>query len=153
MRHNHFDSCITGEHYLNSLSLFSRYLTFAAIATVANLATQRVTLHLVTFNSSLFLAMVSGTIIGLITKYNLDKRWIFYDPDNSLSGHSIKFVRYAFYGIFTTSIFWFTEVLFWFTWHSQLMREIGAILGLGIGYYIKYQLDRKYVFSTSFSNK
>ena len=153
MRCNYLNSRSFREHCLINISLLSRYLSFAIIATIANLVTQRAVLHLVKFNTSLFLAMVAGTTVGLVTKYILDKRWIFYDSDNSLNGKSLKFVRYTFFGIFTTSIFWFTELLFWFAWQSQLMREIGAILGLSIGYIIKYQLDRKYVFSASFSEK
>ena len=28
-----------------------------------------------------------------------------------------------------------------------MMRELGAIIGLGVGYLIKYHLDRRYVFT------
>ena len=31
-------------------------------------------------------------------------------------------------------------------WKQENMREIGAILGLTLGYIIKYNLDKRYVF-------
>ena len=50
-------------------------------------------------------------------------------------------------GIFSTIIFWGTEYIFWIIWRQENMRELGAILGLIIGYIIKYKLDKKYVFN------
>ena len=34
-------------------------------------------------------------------------------------------------------------------WGTDLMREMGAILGLAVGYVVKYNLDRRYVFPDS----
>ena len=31
-------------------------------------------------------------------------------------------------------------------WKTDLMREVGAVLGLAVGYVIKYTLDRRFVF-------
>ena len=91
--------------------------------------------------------MVAGTIVGLIIKYLLDKRWIFYDIGNGLRDHSQKFSLYTAMGIVTTAIFWGTETAFWLIWQTDLMREVGAILGLSVGYIVKYMLDRRYVFT------
>ena len=52
-------------------------------------------------------------------------------------------------GVFTTTIFWAFETAFWFFWQTHLMREIGALIGLGIGYFIKFNLDRRFVFTSS----
>jgi putative flippase GtrA len=49
-------------------------------------------------------------------------------------------------GLVTTAIFWATEYAFWLVWGTQLMREVGAVLGLAVGYIAKYQLDRRFVF-------
>ena len=49
-------------------------------------------------------------------------------------------------GTFSTIIFWGTESIFLIIWKEETMREIGAILGLIIGYIIKYRLDKRYVF-------
>ena len=49
-------------------------------------------------------------------------------------------------GIGSTLIFWGFETIFWLIWKTNLMRELGAIIGLTIGYIFKFMLDRKYVF-------
>ncbi|MEL7013152.1 MAG: GtrA family protein, partial [Pseudomonadota bacterium] len=32
-------------------------------------------------------------------------------------------------------------------WRTDLMRELGAVIGLTIGYVTKYQLDKRFVFA------
>ena len=88
-----------------------------------------------------------GTIAGLVIKYLLDKNWIFNNYDNSIKKNLEYFLRYSFFGIATTLIFWSFELSFLYIWKSDFAREIGAIIGLTIGYYIKYKLDKKYVFT------
>ena len=134
-------------------TLIVRYSLFAVIATISNLATQR--LFLLLDKSFIFfgLAVFAGTIVGLVVKYILDKRWIFYDRSETLTDQGSKFMLYTFSGIFTTAIFWGTETIFWLIWQTQLMRELGAIIGLGIGYIVKYNLDRKFVFTDSYLGK
>ena len=46
----------------------------------------------------------------------------------------------------TTAIFWGTESLAWVIWQTDLAREAGALLGLAVGYMVKYRLDRRFVF-------
>jgi len=128
-------------------TLVIRYTTFAVIATVANLATQRVVLQAWDTGSVFALAVGVGTIVGLIVKYLLDKRWIFYDQDTGLENHGRKFSLYTAMGVVTTGIFWGTETTFWLIWRTDLMRELGAIIGLSIGYVMKYNLDRRFVFT------
>ena len=81
-----------------------------------------------------------------MVKYILDKRWIFFDTSSGLATHGRKFTLYTLMGIVTTLIFWGTETAFWLAWRTDLMREIGAVLGLTTGYVIKYKLDRRFVF-------
>ena len=134
-------------------TLIVRYSLFAIIATISNLATQR--LFLLIDKSLIFfgLAVFAGTIVGLIVKYFLDKRWIFYDRSETLIDQGSKFMLYTYSGVFTTAIFWGTETIFWFIWQTHLMRELGAIIGLSIGYIVKYNLDRKFVFTDSYLGK
>jgi hypothetical protein len=49
-------------------------------------------------------------------------------------------------GLFTTFIFWGFELGFNFLFESTPMRYLGAVIGLTIGYFVKYQLDLRYVF-------
>jgi len=87
--------------------------------------------------------------VGLIIKFFLDKGFIFFDDTKDIKLIGRKFSIYASNGIFSTMIFWGTETIFWLIWRTQNMRELGAILGLTMGYIIKYRLDKKYVFAKS----
>lgn len=128
-------------------TLILRYAAFAVIATVANLATQRVVLQFGDTGTLFAAAVGAGTIVGLIIKYLLDKRWIFYDVETGVNNHSQKFTLYTAMGIITTAIFWGSETAFWLIWRTDVMRELGSVIGLGVGYVVKYNLDRHFVFT------
>lgn len=127
--------------------LVLRYSFFAVLATIANLATQR--LILCSGDSSILFALAvgAGTLVGLVFKYVLDKRWIFEDISAGVKAHGKKFSLYTAMGIVTTAIFWGTETAFWLVWQTDMMRELGAVIGLSIGYVAKYNLDRRFVFT------
>lgn len=127
--------------------LVFRYAAFAVVATIANLAMQRVVLTWGDGGAIFAVAVAAGTLVGLIIKYALDKRWIFYDLDTGVKAHGQKFSLYTLMGVITTAIFWGTETAFWLVWETDLMRELGAVIGLSIGYVVKYQLDRRFVFN------
>lgn len=91
--------------------------------------------------------MFAGTLAGLIAKYILDKNFIFYSKPKNKTEDSKKFILYSFTGLFTTLIFWGTEILFDHIFTAEYARYIGAIIGLTVGYICKYQLDKKYVFT------
>ena len=128
-------------------TLIFRYALFAVIATIANLGAQRAVLAFGDSAVHFALAVFAGTGVGLVIKYALDKRWIFADVSTDLKDHGKKFGLYTAMGIVTTLIFWGTETAFWLIWSTDTMREVGAIIGLTIGYVVKYNLDRRYVFT------
>ncbi|MFN4269845.1 MAG: GtrA family protein [Thermosynechococcus sp.] len=128
-------------------TLMIRYTAFAVIATLMNLFSQRVILLMGQSLPYFVTAVVVGTLGGLVVKYYLDKRWIFFDHKKGLRHDSRQFSLYAVMGVFTTAIFWGFETVFWLIWQSHFLREIGAIIGLTIGYVLKYHLDKRYVFS------
>lgn len=128
-------------------TLVLRYAGFAALATLANLAVQRLVLLRGDALGVYILAVACGTIVGLVLKYVLDKRWIFHDTGTGLKAHGRKFSLYTAMGLVTTAIFWGSETLFWLTWRTDAMRELGAVLGLIVGYTVKYNLDRRFVFT------
>lgn len=130
-------------------SLILRYAGFAGLATLANLAVQRGVLAINATATGFGLAVVAGTAVGLVLKYLLDKRWIFRDVETGLGAHGRKFARYTSTGVLTTLIFWGSETAFWMIWQTDLMREIGAIIGLSVGYVLKYRFDRRYVFGNA----
>lgn len=128
-------------------TLILRYAAFAMVATIANLAAQRVVLQSGETGGHFAVAVGAGTIVGLIIKYVLDKRWIFYDVETGVKNQGRKFSLYTTMGLVTTAIFWGTETAFWLIWQTDMMRELGAILGLSVGYVVKYNLDRRFVFT------
>ncbi len=130
-------------------TLILRYSAFAVLATLANLGMQRVVLAWDNSTFGFALAVFCGTLVGLVIKYVLDKRWIFGDTAKGLKENGQKFTLYTAMGIITTAIFWATETAFWLIWQTDMMREIGAVLGLAVGYVVKYKLDRRYVFTDS----
>lgn len=127
--------------------LVYRYAAFAVLATIANLAIQRLVLMGGETTLWFMAAVGAGTLIGLVVKYVLDKRWIFGDTSTGVKAHSKKFGLYTAMGLLTTAIFWGTETAFWLTWKTDAMRELGAVLGLAVGYVVKYNLDRRFVFT------
>ena len=131
---------------MKKIKILVKYIIFSIIATFLNLFTQRIILNIKDDQIFFVIAISLGTFIGLIVKYILDKKWIFYDKSSGLKSHRNKFGLYSIMGVGTTSIFWGTETLFWLTWETNSMRELGAIIGLSMGYIIKYRLDKRYVF-------
>lgn len=127
-------------------SLALRYSAFAVIAILVNLGAQRVVMD---WGGGLFAAMVAGTALGLLVKYILDKRWIFADLSNGLRAHCQRFSLYAGMGVLTTLLFWAVETGFWWFGRTDAARELGAVIGLTLGYVLKYALDRRYVFTSA----
>ena len=124
------------------MTLFIRYVLFCIVATLVNLVTQRVFLESV-FIDYYFVALLLGTLTGLITKYILDKNYIFKDFDHSIKNNSKKFTLYTLNGVFTTAIFWGIESVFYFVYATTFARELGAIIVLSSGYFFKNKLDKK----------
>ena len=132
--------------------LILKYSLFALIATIINLFTQFISLAIYSQDFSLYIAMFFGTITGLIAKYILDKKYIFYYVVKDKKEDSQKFILYSIMGVFTTLIFWGFEIGFDYIFDSEIAKYIGAIIGLSIGYITKYFLDKKFVFKGNVCN-
>lgn len=130
---------------MTGVMLVLSYAGFAILATLANLATQRVVLAALPWG--LLVALAAGTLVGLVVKYALDKTWIFSGARHGRAGEAGTFGLYAATGVVTTLIFWGFESAAWLIWQSHLAREAGAVAGLAIGYVVKYRLDRRFVFT------
>jgi len=126
--------------------LVSKYIIFAIISTIFNLSFQWLSFFVYQGFLALYLAMFMGTLSGLIVKYVLDKKFIFYHEVKDKKDDAKKFALYSLMGIFTTVIFWGTEIMFDLFLENDNAKYLGAIVGLSIGYVIKYFLDKKFVF-------
>ncbi len=128
-----------------SLGYAVRYVAFAAVATVANLAMQEATVRTLP-GASLSLSILAGTAVGFAMKYVLDKQWIFFDPLEGRAQEARKVVLYGMFSVLTTIVFWSFEAAFWIIWGTSTAKYVGAVLGLAVGYAAKYELDRRYTF-------
>ena len=127
-----------------------KYIFFALIATAVNLLTQWLCfLPFGKMDWVLYGAMAAGTLTGLVTKYGLDKRWIFYYSSTGRRDDVARFGMYSLMGVFTTGIFWGTEIGFFYVFEFAGAHYVGGALGLAVGYTVKYLLDRKYVFKVN----
>ena len=90
--------------------------------------------------------MFFGTLSGLVVKYKLDKKFVFYHTPTDKKDNVKKFALYSLMAVFTTIIFWGTEIAFDMLFQDPNAKYLGAVIGLSIGYIIKYFLDKKYVF-------
>lgn len=124
------------------------YVIFALIATIINIASQEFVFIFYSGPHVFYVALIIGTISGLVLKYMLDKRFIFDFHANDIAHDSKTFATYTLMGLITTVIFWCFEFIFDFLFQTKIMRYLGGAIGLAIGYITKYQLDKRYVFKS-----
>ena len=126
------------------------YTLFAVLSTVINIGFQMLSIWIYEGPLSVEISILVGTAMGLPLRYFLEKRYIFNFTSKNLVHDGKLFVFYSAMGVITTLIFWGTEYAFHLVYDTDLMRYLGGIIGLSIGFYVKYQLDKKYVFVNSF---
>ena len=109
-----------------------KYGLFAIIAIAVNLGCQFIFLNGSGGKGPFFLtmAMALGTLAGLLCKFILDKKFVFYYESEGKKDEAKKFALYSFMGIFTTVIFWGTELGFDYFWGTENAKYIGGLLGL-----------------------
>ena len=122
------------------------YAFLAMIATATNIGAQELVIRNYSGSYDVLLSVIVGTGVGLIVKYVLDKRYIFRFRARNVAHDSWTFVLYTVMGLATTVIFWGFEFGFNAVFQTKEMRYLGGIIGLAIGYFTKYQLDKRFVF-------
>lgn len=122
------------------------YAFFALIATVANIGAQDVFLTFYDGVLSIFASVIVGTGVGLAVKYVLDKRYIFRFQVRNAIHDAQTFALYTIMGLATTVVFWGFEFGFQYLFGTAEMRYLGGVIGLALGYVVKYHLDKRYVF-------
>ena len=128
------------------MSIGFKYILFAILATTVNIFFQYLSFLLIEHKYELYIAMLNGTILGMILKYYLDKNFIFYYVKKEFNNKNI-FLLYIFTSIFTTILFWAIEL--WFSYYVNInySEYLGALVGLTLGYSLKYLLDKQLVFN------
>jgi len=122
------------------------YSLFAVLSTLVNIGSQMLSMLIYSEIYAVEISIFVGTLAGLPLRYFLEKRYIFSFQSKNIKHDGQLFILYSFMGVFTTVIFWGTEYAFHLIFTTDAMRYIGGVLGLTIGYYVKYQLDKRFVF-------
>jgi putative flippase GtrA len=122
------------------------YSLFAGVSTLINLGTQIFFLMFYQERYSIELSILVGTIAGLPLRYFLEKKYIFNFQSSGVAHDSWLFFLYGLMGVITTAIFWCVEYTFHWVFYTDQMRYLGGIIGLTMGFYFKYHLDKKFVF-------
>lgn len=130
------------------LGLLPRYLISAVISVGANLLAQEAVVQAVP-PAPLMLSIIFGTGVGFLVKYVIDKTWTFRARYTDYATEARRMSLSAVFSVLTTIIFWTFEVLFFAIWGTAFAKYSGAVLGLAIGYFVKFLLDRKHVFKES----
>lgn len=122
------------------------YSLFAAISTAINIGSQMLCIWVYRGPFHVEFSILVGTAMGLPLRYYLEKRFIFDFTSKNLFHDGKLFVFYSAMGVITTLIFWAAEYALHLIFHTDFMRYLGGVIGLTIGFYVKFQLDKKYVF-------
>ena len=125
------------------------YTLFAVLSTSINIGSQMVSIWAYKGPLYVEISILVGTAMGLPLRYLLEKRFIFAFTSSNLAHDGKLFIFYSAMGVITTLIFWSTEYAFHLIYDTDFMRYVGGGVGLAIGFYVKYQLDKKYVFVNS----
>jgi putative flippase GtrA len=128
------------------MTIALKYAIFAVLATVVNIGSQDISLRVYAGDGTVLLSVLVGTAVGLVVKYQLDKKYIFNYIPQSIGHDSRTFALYTAMGLFTTALFWGVEFGFDWIFNSREMRYLGGVIGLAVGYWMKYQLDKRFVF-------
>jgi len=131
------------------LRVAALYALFAMLSIVVNIATQAFVVAILEHRWAIPASVLAGTATGLVTKYILDKRWIFSHVSKDHLHEARTFLLYTLMGVLTTLVFWGTEYLFHLVFQGDAMRYLGGVVGLSIGYAMKYRLDRRFVFGAA----
>jgi len=100
--------------------------------------------------TGIFIQLFIATIAGFVFKYIVDKILIFKDTTKVVSKkHLFQVFLYTFFAVFTTLIFWGTELAFKYFFEFRNSEYIGAALGLAVGYTLKFFLDKRFVFTSN----
>jgi putative flippase GtrA len=125
------------------------YALLAVIATAANIAAQELAIRAYDGPLGVVISILVGTAIGLAVKYLLDKRYIFGFRARDVRHDLWTFALYTGMGVATTLLFWGFEFSFNYVFETRQMRYLGALIGLALGYWAKYHLDKRFVFRMS----
>jgi len=127
-------------------------LTIQQISKILLKNTQLDFIHFFNLDIAFIIQLISGTIAGFIFKFIVDKFAIFKNAYAGFKHTSKQIIIYLLFAVITTIIFWGFEISFNHFFKFTNRDLFGGLIGLIIGYTIKFLLDRKWVFHISLEN-
>lgn len=134
--------------FMSNSHPIARYAATAVLSVLANLVAQEMTVRGAP-DARLMLSIVVGTLVGFLIKYIVDKTWTFRERYTTPLGEAQRITLSGLFSVLTTLIFWAFELGFYAIWQTDFAKYLGAVLGLSIGYVLKFWLDRRHVFKES----
>jgi putative flippase GtrA len=132
---------------LTAVKIALPYTLFAVLYSVINTVSQMLSIWEYKRPNSVEISILVGTVANLTLCYFLEKRHIFNFTSQNLSHDGKLFILYSAIGVITILIFLGTEYAFHLIYYKNFMCYVGGVIGLAVGFYIKYQTDKKYVFT------
>ena len=127
------------------------YGFFGFISMLVNLTVQWFSIRFYHGIMAIELSILLGTAAGLPVKYALDRRYIF-GAQPRVTKIGWEFLCYAATGVMTTLVFWLIEWSFHLMFRTEFWRLLGGAVGLSVGFVLKYQLDKRFVFTARVAN-
>lgn len=124
----------------------TRYIAFAILSSLTNIGTQWAAGKALPAITPIFVSILLGTGVGFAVKYVLDKKFVFLDTYTDHLNELRKVVLYGLFSVGTTALFWAVELSAFALWRTEAAKFAGAAVGLALGNFIKYRLDRTWVF-------
>src|SRR5271157_5263847 len=95
-------------------------------------------------NGRVFFGSLLGVAVGYLVKFFLDKFIVFQERSTDLKQTSKEFIKYFLFALVTTLINIGGQYFFYAVFSVEYL--IAGFISLGIGYIVKFVLDRTYVF-------
>jgi hypothetical protein len=128
--------------------IFIRYVAFAIVSGLTNIAAQEVFVQAIPL-APVMASILSGTILGFMVRYLVEKRWVRLDEHRGHVAEARKIGLYGIFGAATTALFWVTELCFCYFLHTAEAKYIGAAIGRFLGNWIGCHRSNRYVFRPS----
>jgi putative flippase GtrA len=123
------------------------YVAIATVASSTNILLQFLFVRFVDVPYAVELSVAFATALVLPFKYVADKKIIFKYRVDHVRKDLRTLIAYTLVSVVTVAVFWSTEFAFHYLFASEVLRYVGGIIGLAVSFYVKYRMDKKFVFT------
>jgi hypothetical protein len=127
-------------------AIVRRYTAIATVASLANLALQRLWMDVYSGPLAVETATMLATALVLPAKYLADKHFIFGFRTGSGIEDVQKLAQYAAASVVTVAVFWTLEFSAHRAFRTPAAQYLGGAAGLALSFWLKYHIDKRFVF-------